>query len=378
MIRNDHIKFLAQCIITGLAIAFLVLMLKPDIFQNITTQLTTTNNLNNSQNYAYSYANAVQITSPAVVSIYTFKQTRDAQTTSAKIIKKNFKPDNNTIIKPYPLSLGSGIIFDRQGFILTNYHVISRANIIKVMLNDGRTATASIVGTDPDTDLAVLKINLADLPSIKLGNSSHIRVGDIVLAIGNPYDVGQTVTQGIVSATGRKGLGLNTYENFIQTDAAINPGNSGGALINAKGELIGISTAIFSHSGGSQGIGFVIPINLAKQVLTDIIKNGEVIRGWLGLMPDNINQHLAKQLGYKLSHGVIITGLSANGPADQAGLKSGDIILSIGQTKIINTRHLMDIIANQKPGSRTMLTGIRELRPFTVIVTIGRRPRQSQ
>ncbi len=393
----ETIKFIFRFTVIGLAIAFIVLLINPQIFRS--TVLGTSSNLPpmhsnqlrkninslhtspvKSNGLAFSYADAVNITTPAVVSIYTFNlDTSRSKIHTANPIPRKLHPKFSAKqIRIKPKSLGSGVIFSKQGFILTNNHVISSSKIIEVMLKDGRTARAQLVGKDPDTDLAVLKIKLKALPSIKLGDSSRVRVGDVVLAIGNPYDVGQTVTQGIVSATGRKGLGLNTYENFIQTDAAINPGNSGGALINPRGELVGISTAIFSRTGGSQGIGFVIPVNLAKKVMNDIIKQGEVIRGWLGVIPEDMNIQLAKRLGFNTLRGVIITNMYKNGPAFNSGLTLGDIITSFNRLKIINSRHLMDLVADQKPGSRIMVSGIRNKRPFSVAIIVGKRPMQSK
>jgi serine protease DegS len=275
-------------------------------------------------------------------------------------------------------SLGSGVIVSPQGYILTNNHVIKAADEILVALKDGRTAKATIVGTDPDTDLAVLHIELKDVPAITLSKDQHNEVGDVVLAIGNPFGVGQTVTSGIISATGRDMLGINTFENFIQTDAAINPGNSGGALINSHGELIGINTAIYSQSGGSQGIGFAIPLSLARNVLTQIIEFGHVKRGWLGIAIQNMNQELAGTFGIDRIYGGIVTGIYKGGPADQAGLKPGDLITQINGTEIENVRHLLNLVSQVKPGTEISINAIRDGKSFATSTKVIQRPLQQE
>ena len=271
-------------------------------------------------------------------------------------------------------SLGSGVIFSPQGYILTNHHVIVNASEIQVMLHDGRSVSAQLVGSDPETDLAVLKISLQNLPSITIGDSQSVRVGDVVLAIGNPYGVGQTVTQGIISATGRNRVGLNTFENFIQTDAAINPGNSGGSLINPYGELIGINSAIFSRSGGSQGIGFAIPANLAWMVMTNIIEHGHVIRGWLGVRLGELTPKLVEALQLKSLYGVVVTGVIKNSPALAAGLQPGDVLLKINNQPVLDMRSILDLISQQQPGTQISIEGIRNTKPFTIETTVNQRP----
>ncbi|MCW8987071.1 MAG: trypsin-like peptidase domain-containing protein [Gammaproteobacteria bacterium] len=273
-------------------------------------------------------------------------------------------------------SLGSGVIVSPQGYILTNHHVIKAADEILVALKDGRSAKATIIGTDPDTDLAVLHIKLDNLPAITLSKVQDIEVGDVVLAIGNPFGVGQTVTSGIISATGRNMLGINTFENFIQTDAAINPGNSGGALINSYGELIGINTAIYSQSGGSQGIGFAIPLSLAKNVLTQIIEFGHVKRGWLGVAIQDMNPELANSFGLERVYGIIINGIAESGPADKAGLKPGNVITYINDTEIENTRHLLNVVSQVQPGKTLVIKGINQKGEFTAKATVIQRPQQ--
>jgi len=270
--------------------------------------------------------------------------------------------------------LGSGVIVSDQGYIATNNHVIKDADEISVVLHDGRSAVARIIGTDPDTDIAILKVQLEQLHSIIIGDSDKLRVGDVVLAIGNPFGVGQTVTQGIVSATGRNQLGLSTFENFIQTDAAINPGNSGGALINSRGELIGINTAIYSRSGGSQGIGFAIPTSLAQNVLTQLIEHGQVTRGWLGIEIQTLSEELAESFGIGATQGTLIAGVQRNGPADQAGLQPGDIITRINDTEVTRTQDTLALISQFKPGTTIELHILRNSQTMDLSATVGTRP----
>ena len=273
------------------------------------------------------------------------------------------------------VGLGSGVIVSAEGYILTNNHVVDGADEIEVTLNDTRQATAKVIGTDPDTDLAVLKIDLDKLPGVVLGNSEGLQIGDQVLAIGNPFGVGQTVTGGIVSALGRNQLGINTFENFIQTDAAINPGNSGGALVDVNGNLEGINTAIYSRSGGSLGIGFAIPVSTAKQVLQDIVSSGKVTRGWIGVEPSDLSPELAETFGVKTDHGVIITGVLQNGPAAQAGVRPGDVITSVGDVQVRNVQQLLGAVAALKPGTPTRLAMLRGGDEVAVQLTPGQRPR---
>jgi len=271
--------------------------------------------------------------------------------------------------------LGSGVIVSPSGYILTNNHVIEGADEIEVFLNDSRHGKAKVIGTDPDSDLAVLKIELDKLPIMVLGNSDSIQVGDQVLAIGNPFGVGQTVTSGIVSALGRNQLGINTFENFIQTDAAINPGNSGGALVDTNGNLLGINTAIYSRSGGSMGIGFAIPVSTAKQVLDGLVKDGQVTRGWIGVEPNDLSPELAETFDVKTSEGVIITGVLQNGPAAKAGIHPGDIIASVGERKVKDVTQLLSVVASLKPGVATPFSIDRKGQKLTLDVTPGVRPK---
>ncbi len=269
--------------------------------------------------------------------------------------------------------LGSGVIVSPDGYILTNNHVIEEADEIQVTLNDGRTAVAQVIGTDPETDLAVLKIALTGLPAITLGNSDQIAIGDAVLAIGNPFGVGQTVTSGIISALGRTQLGINTFENFIQTDAAINPGNSGGALVDVQGHLVGINTAIYSRSGGSMGIGFAIPTSTARQVLEAIVRDGEVVRGWIGVEPQELTAELAEGFGLKPQAGVIITGVLQNSPAANAGLRPGDVVTAVGGKAVANVSELLSAVAALPPGQASTLAVNRKEGQLTLNVVPGQR-----
>ena len=272
------------------------------------------------------------------------------------------------------VGLGSGVIVSANGFILTNNHVIEGADNIEVSLNDQRTAKARVVGTDPDTDLAVLKIELGKLPAIVLGNSDVLEIGDQVLAIGNPFGVGQTVTSGIISALGRNQLGINVFENFIQTDAAINPGNSGGALVDTQGHLLGINTAIYSRSGGSMGIGFAIPVSSARQVLDAIVRDGQVTRGWIGVEPQELNAELTQAFDVQVQAGVIITGVLQNGPAAQAGLRPGDVITQVAGRPVANVSQLLGAVAALKPGEPASVTIARRDRRSELTVVPGKRP----
>ncbi len=323
-----------------------------------------------------SYADPVASAAPAVVNIYT--QTLIAERANPwlddPLLHRFLGPNHPQRRQRIESSLGSGVIISSNGYILTNNHVISGADRIEVALSDGRSTTAKIIGSDPDTDLAVLKIDMDKLPAIVLGHSKRLRVGDIVLAIGNPFGVGQTVTSGIVSATGRNRLGINTYENFIQTDAAINPGNSGGALITANGNLVGINSLIFSRSGGSQGIGFAIPIDLARDVMQQIIEHGHVVRGWLGIAIQDLDEDLAHSFGLDSTDGFIITSVVRHGPADEAGLEAGDVITRINGKAVKDVVMALTDISRIKPGEEARLDGIREGQAFTATATVVQRP----
>jgi len=271
--------------------------------------------------------------------------------------------------------LGSGVIMSAEGYVLTNNHVVEGADEIEVVLADARRTTAKVIGTDPDTDLAVLKISLDKLPVMTLGNSDALQVGDQVLAIGNPFGVGQTVTSGIISALGRNQLGINTFENFIQTDAAINPGNSGGALVDTQGHLLGINTAIYSRSGGSMGIGFAIPMSTARQVMEGLVRDGQVTRGWIGVEPNDLSPELAETFGVKARQGVIITGVLQDGPAARAGIRPGDVITSVAGNEVHNVAELLTRVAGLKPGVASRFSLQRQDNQLELDVVPGLRPK---
>ena len=270
--------------------------------------------------------------------------------------------------------IGSGVIVSSTGYLLTNNHVVEGAQQIEVVLNDRRRTRAKVIGTDPDSDLAVLKIELDKLPVMVLGDSENAHVGDLVLAIGNPFGVGQTVTSGIISALGRNQR-INTFENFIQTDAAINPGNSGGALVDSQGRLLGINTAIYSRSGGSLGIGFAIPISTAKQVLESIVRDGQVTRGWIGIEPNDLAPEIAEAFGIVAERGVAVTGVMQGGPAGKAGLVPGDVVLSIGGTQVDDVAHLLSAVAVLKPGVPATVEIQRKKTVLALSITPGVRPK---
>jgi serine protease DegQ len=328
-----------------------------------------------------SLAEAARISSPAVVNIFTSKVNKK------KPSKKGAPQQNEPWFQFFfgdqapneepSSSLGSGVIVSPQGIILTNHHVIEGADEIEVAFADGRKRNAKLIGSDPETDIAVLKIDATDLPNpITLGKMESVQVGDVVLAIGNPFGVGQTVTSGIVSALGRNQLGINTFENFIQTDAAINPGNSGGALVDTKGNLIGINTAIYSRSGGNMGIGFAIPINTAKQVMESILTSGSVTRGWIGVEPQNLSKELAESLNLpKDTTGVLISGVLEGGPADKAGMKPGDVLTQVNGQAVNDVVTLLNRIAQTGPGDEAKINLLRKGKAMTLKVQVGKRPK---
>jgi len=377
--------FLFQFTTVGLAVAFILIYMYPELLESDPNHLPTVEIKQTQHNHkvitptkaVMSYADAVDKAAPAVVNIQTSKIiTRRVNPLFNDPFFGRFFSDPNLSQnrKEVESSLGSGVIFNEHGYILTNNHVIAGADEILIALKDGSVKKAKIIGADPDTDLAILKVNADNLPAITLAKEKQNRVGDVVLAIGNPFGVGQTVTSGIISALGRDMLGINTFENFIQTDAAINPGNSGGALINPYGELIGINTAIFSKSGGSQGIGFAIPVSLAKDVMQQIIEHGHVIRGWLGVAIQGIDQKLAESLGLRSTQGVIITNIIVNGPADKARLTRGDVITKINGVVIKNVRHALNTISLAKPGEKLTIEGIRRGKVFDATAIAFQRP----
>lgn len=382
-IRNS-IQFLFQVLTVGLAAFIVLVFLKPELINRggtvveILQETTAPTAVNALSRGPVSYADAVEQTSASVVNIYTAKiVTERRNPLQDDPFFKRFFGDSApaTPRKRLETSLGSGVIVSSQGYILTNNHVIQGADEIRVVLANGETPSAKVVGTDPDTDLAVLKVNYVKLPAITIGQSKTLRVGDVVLAIGNPFGVGKTVTMGIVSATGRNQLGINTFENFIQTDAAINPGNSGGALINANGKLVGINTAIFSRSGGSQGIGFAIPASLARDVMQQIIEHGRVLRGWLGIEAQDLTPQLAESLGFDDTNGVLIAAVLRGGPADLAELKAGDIITTIDFKPVINSRDSLNQIAGFAPNTSITLGIIRQGAKIEVNAVVNERPK---
>ena len=321
-----------------------------------------------------SYSPAAKLASPAVVSIATTQVNAPAHPFQNDPWFRFFYGDRED--EAPQQGLGSGVIVSPEGYILTNNHVIEGAAEIQVTLSDSRRAIAQLIGADPDTDLAILRIDLERLPVITLGNSDTAQVGDRVLAIGNPFGVGQTVTSGIVSALGRNQLGINTFENFIQTDAAINPGNSGGALVDVNGNLIGINTAIFSRSGGSMGIGFAIPVSTARQVLEGIVRDGQVVRGWVGIEPMELTAELIETFGLpKQSEGVIVTGVLQNGPAANAGLRPGDLLLKVAGQPVRNVGELLTQIASLTPGKTAKLEVMRRNQTLALDVTPAQRPK---
>jgi len=324
------------------------------------------------------YANAVARAAPAVVNVYTTKTIKvpDYVMPNDAMMRKFFGLPPLQARPRQSTSLGSGVVVHSDGYVLTNYHVVEAADAIEVALADGRTYSAKLVGADPDTDLAVLRLpdQARDVPVATVAREQPLAVGDVVLAIGNPFGVGQTTTQGIVSALGRNRLGINTYENFIQTDAAINPGNSGGALVNALGELVGINTAIYSPPGGAMGIGFAIPVQAAEKVMEAIIRDGRVERGWLGVEPQDMTSDLARSFGLKDRRGVVIAGVLRQGPAARAGLRVGDIVRSVEGVAVSDTTSMLSMVAALPPGHNAVLGVMREGQLREIKVKVGVRP----
>ena len=320
-----------------------------------------------------SYAEAVEKAAPAVVNIYTARLVTERIQPSA--IEELFGDARPRFRQRLEQSLGSGVIVDTSGHVITNHHVIASADLIRAQLADGRIAEAKIVGRDPETDLAILQLDLkGKLPVMPLGHSDQLRVGDVVLAIGNPVGLSQTVTQGIVSAKGRGQLGVATFENFIQTDAPINVGNSGGALINTNGELVGINTAVLAKNLGVEGIGFAIPVNLVRGVMSEILTKGRVVRGWIGILPTDIDQTEAQR--FRLAQaGVVVVKLVIGSPAAEAGIEPRDIILSVNGVPVKSTQDTLTRIAAAKPGATVTITGLRGTERFESKVKVGERPR---
>jgi serine protease DegQ len=371
----------AQAATICMALIFVLRIFYPNFF-SFREQALVVNQAEtgSSTSTVYSYSNAVKKAMPAVVNIFTSKKPRSSphQDFLEDPAFRHFFGDQ--LEEPEPQaqpenSLGSGVIVSSQGLILTNNHVIATADAIEVALSDGRKMTATVVGTDPDTDLALIKVDANDLPAITFASSDALNVGDVVLAIGNPFGVGQTVTQGIVSALGRSHLGINIYENFIQTDASINPGNSGGALINTEGNLVGINSAIYSRSGGSMGIGFAIPTTLARQVMEQIAAQGNVTRGWIGIEAQDITPELAESFRLNKAQGALIAGVLKHSPADRAGLRSGDILVAIEGKPVTDSGSMLNLIAALQPNQKATLQIVRDGAIANIAIIIGKRPK---
>lgn len=368
----NPVKQFVWPVISGLLLALLLLQLFPAWF-----------GLDNKpqQAGADSYASTVAAATPSVVNIHTSKRVvvQRHPFLNDPFFRQLFAQGQLGQQERVQNSLGSGVIVDTRGYVLTNHHVVANMDQILVSLYDGRQAAARVVGTDPETDLAVLKVELEGLTAIPFGDPDQARVGDVVLAIGNPFGFGHTVTQGIISAKGRYGLArLSTYQNFIQTDASINPGNSGGALVDSQGRLLGINTAIFSGSGGSQGIGLATPANLAMNVLKDIIKNGRVIRGWLGVTAEELDPVVARQYNIGIENGVLVTQIFRGGPAELGGLVPGDIITHINDTPINDKHAGLLRVAGLMPGDIAKVTLWRNGAVLELPITVGTRPSQNQ
>jgi len=330
---------------------------------------------------AASFSDAARKAMPAVVNIFTTKEVKPRRhPLQDDPVFRYFFGDPGEPQQGKSTNLGSGVIVSGEGYILTNSHVVASADEIEVALADARRAPAQVVGTDPETDLAVLRIDLPALPAITLGQSDQARVGDVVLAIGNPFGVGQTVTLGIISALGRNQLGLNTFENFIQTDAAINPGNSGGALVDARGNLIGINTAIYSPTpgGASHGIGFAIPISAARQVMEQIVRHGTVTRGWIGVAVQDMTREFAESFKLPAVRGALISHVITGSPADKAGVKPGDVLIAVNSTDVKDSASVLNLIAGLDPGSQITLRLIRNREASELQVTTGRRPKSAR
>ena len=371
----------AQSTTICLAVVFVVTTLRPEILParwrggNVVSFREAAPDGTPKKISSYSYASKKAM--PAVVNVFTSKEVRvPRHPLMDDPLFRHFFGDSLDE-KRRSNSLGSGVIVSPQGYILTNSHMVRAADEIEVLLADGRKATPRVVGDDPETDLAVLKIDMKNLPAITFGRSDDANVGDVVLAIGNPYGVGQTVTMGIISALGRSHLGLNTFENFIQTDAAINPGNSGGALVDVSGNLIGINSAIYTRTGGSQGIGFAIPTSVAKQVMEQIIKNGSVTRGWIGVEAQDMSKELAESFKLPNTSGALIAGVVKSGPADKAGVKPGDILLAVEGKPVTDSLGMLNLIAALPPGKPAAFTMMRNQTEVQLKITVGKRPKPS-
>jgi serine protease DegQ len=377
----------SQAVTVALALLFVVATLKPEWLGRGSsgTVLPSVISINQapaaqpvamaSSGGVSSYSAAARHATPAVVSIIASKAPARNPQIDDPWFKFFFGDQDPRQQRQPQVGLGSGVIVSPEGYLLTNNHVIEGADDIEVQLPDGRQTRAKVVGTDPETDVAVLKISLDKLPVITFGSIDNVQVGDVVLAIGNPFGVGQTVTSGIVSALGRNQLGINTFENFIQTDAAINPGNSGGALVDATGNLLGINTAIYSRSGGSLGIGFAIPVSTAKLVMEGLIRDGQVTRGWIGVEPRDLTPEIAETFNLPIKQGVLITGVLQNGPASAGGLRPGDVVVKVASTPVVNTVQLLAAVAALKPQTPAMIGIQRGDKSLELKVVVAQRPK---
>jgi serine protease DegQ len=371
----------AQATTIGLAVLFVVHTLRPSLLPNAARSGVVTlyeSAMNGGDLPSVGFSKAAQRVMPAVVNIFTSSEVKTPASPFMDDPRFRFffgdEFDNNA--PQQSSSLGSGVIVSHDGYILTNHHVVESADEIEVALADGRTAKGHIIGSDPDTDLAVIKVDLGNsLPAITFGQSDQAHVGDIVLAVGNPFGVGQTVTMGIISALKRNHLGLSTFENFIQTDAAINPGNSGGALVDVEGNLLGINSAIYSPNGGSLGIGFAIPVSTAKKVMEQIIQNGAVTRGWVGIAVQELTPELAESFKLKDTMGVLIAEVVRGSPADKAGIKAGDILVSIDGKPLADSTAMLETISALPPGKEAALLLLRNQSEIVIQVKVGKRPK---
>jgi Do/DeqQ family serine protease len=383
LMRNLWLIF-AQAATIAVGALFVVTTLKPEWLGRSASgpqvvELRTAASAASLPSRATSYNDAVKKAVPAVVNIFTSKEIKSQRHPFLDDpLFRHFFGDRLEEEPQRAASLGSGVIVSPKGYILTNHHVVEAADEIEVALVDGKKMKARAVGSDPETDIAVLQVEGGPVPAITFGDAESLRVGDVVLAIGNPFGVGQTVTMGIVSALGRSQLGINTFENFIQTDAAINPGNSGGALIDTAGNLVGINTAIYSRSGGSLGIGFAIPASSAKQVMEQIIETGSVTRGWIGIEAQEITPEIADSFKLSSTGGVLIAGVRHGEPADKAGLKPGDILVAINGKPVKDSNSMLNLVAALIPGKSASIQYRRDNKEGEVQVTVGKRPTQQR
>jgi serine peptidase DegS len=371
MVAHKTLEFVGKWVVIGLAAAFVVVYLRPDLLA-ARMPARAADSGPPAVPASASFADAVSVAGPAVVNVYTARLVTEPVRPSE--LDRLFGDEWPSVRQRVEASLGSGVVVDDTGLVVTNHHVIDGAREIRVQLSDGRVAVPEIVGTDPETDLALMRIGLDDLPVMPLGRSNELRVGDVVLAIGNPLGLTQTVTQGIVSATGRGQIGTATFADFIQTDAAINLGNSGGALVNAHGELVGINTAVLGRTLGTEGIGFAIPVNLVRGVIGQILEYGRVRRGWFGVVPRELPRARAAALGLDPPIGIELADVYRDGPAWRGGLRSGDVITRLNGQPVRTSRDALNRVAGTPPGEPVRVEGIRKDGPFDIEVTVQERP----